>query len=94
MSGLIKVLLLLAAAVCISTAMPNEAGQNCLCQKTSNTTDGSKLKDIQIYPATNFCDRVEIVVTTRAGRRYCLNPQSKVVKDRLIRIIKKPSLSS
>ncbi|XP_034453744.1 C-X-C motif chemokine 2-like [Hippoglossus hippoglossus] len=88
MSGIMKVLLLLAASVCISTALLNESGQNCLCQRTYNSTDGSDLKDIQIYPATIFCDKVEIVVTTGAGHRYCLNHRAKAVKAIVIRILR------
>lgn len=40
----------------------NETGQQCLCRRVRNAV-GSKdeIKDIQIYPATIFCDKVEIV---------------------------------
>ncbi|XP_053284798.1 alveolar macrophage chemotactic factor 2 isoform X1 [Pleuronectes platessa] len=99
MSGIMKVLLLLAAAVCISTAMINESGENCLCQHTRNGTDGMDLKDLQIYPATIFCNKVEIVVTTGAGHRYCLNHRAKAVKAIVLQILRsrrsiKPSQSS
>ncbi|XP_062249052.1 alveolar macrophage chemotactic factor 2-like [Platichthys flesus] len=89
MSGIMKVLLLLAAAVCISTAMINESGENCLCQRTQNGTNGSDLKDIQIYPRTIFCNKVEIVVTTGAGHRYCLNPRATTVKAIVLQILRK-----
>lgn len=96
MSGIIKVCLLLAVMVCVSTAqrkflptsssfwscqleskrivirwnvncfslsssIDNESGQNCLCRNVRNDITKSNVKDIQIYPATIFCDRVEIV---------------------------------
>ncbi|XP_060935733.1 C-X-C motif chemokine 11-6-like [Limanda limanda] len=88
MSSIMKVLLLLAAAVCISTAMIREPGQNCLCQGTRNGIGGSKLKEIQIYQPNSFCNRQEIVVTTDTGR-LCLNPDSKAVKALLRQILRK-----
>ncbi|XP_060935810.1 C-X-C motif chemokine 3-like [Limanda limanda] len=99
MSSIMKVLLLLAAAVCISTAMIRESGQNCLCQRTRNGIDVSKMKEIQIYQPTSFCNRQEIVVTTDT-ERLCLNPDSEAVKALLRKILRnkraaiKPTQSS
>uniref|UniRef100_A0A1A8DU40 Chemokine interleukin-8-like domain-containing protein n=1 Tax=Nothobranchius kadleci TaxID=1051664 RepID=A0A1A8DU40_NOTKA len=94
MSAIIKVLLLLAILACISKAQINEPGQNCLCQRVRNgTISRTKIKDIQIYHATVFCSKVEIVVTNKNGYRYCLNPDGENVKNILSAILKKPSTS-
>ncbi|XP_071313655.1 C-X-C motif chemokine 11-1-like [Trachinotus anak] len=86
MSGIIKVFLLLAVVVCISNAQ-RESGQQCLCQRVRNSITKSEIKDIQIYPATIFCDKVEIVVTA-SNARFCLNPKNKAVKNLLVNILK------
>uniref|UniRef100_A0A3B3Z9C8 Chemokine interleukin-8-like domain-containing protein n=1 Tax=Periophthalmus magnuspinnatus TaxID=409849 RepID=A0A3B3Z9C8_9GOBI len=44
------------------------------------------ISDIQIYPASDFCRQVEIVITNKQGGRYCLNPQLKAVKTFLTRM--------
>uniref|UniRef100_A0A1A7YQW6 Chemokine interleukin-8-like domain-containing protein n=1 Tax=Iconisemion striatum TaxID=60296 RepID=A0A1A7YQW6_9TELE len=94
MSAIIKVFLLLAVMACISKAQMNEPGQNCLCQRVRNgTMSKNEIKDIQIYHATVFCSKVEIVVTNHNGFRYCLNPEMKIVKRILSGIMKKPSTS-
>ncbi|KAM4732997.1 C-X-C motif chemokine 10-like [Anableps anableps] len=88
MSGIMKVFLLLAVAFCVSKAQLNEPGQSCLCQRVRNGIfSKSDIRDIQIYPATIFCDRVEIVVTSSSSR-YCLNPELQIVKKMINRIMK------
>ncbi|TMS17770.1 hypothetical protein E3U43_001839 [Larimichthys crocea] len=75
MSGIIKVFLLLAVTVCVSKAHTYETGQQCLCRSVRQSLVKSATKDIQIYPATIFCDKVEIVVTTNAGPSLLPEPQ-------------------
>ncbi|KAG7518252.1 C-X-C motif chemokine 10-like [Solea senegalensis] len=90
MSGIIKVFLLLAALICISKAQLNESKQSCLCRSVRDSImKNSRQRDIQIYPATMFCNKVEIVVTTSNGRRYCLNPDKKAVQDLVLDMINK-----
>ncbi|KAM9356961.1 C-X-C motif chemokine 6-like [Symphorus nematophorus] len=90
MSGIMKVFLLLAVVVCISKAQLYEPGQQCLCQRVRRLMNPkSEIKDIQIYPATVFCDKVEIVVTLNSGLRYCLDPNLKAVKRLLANIMNK-----
>ncbi|KAM9850422.1 uncharacterized protein ACBR49_007616 [Aulostomus maculatus] len=75
MSSVIKVILLLAAVAFAAHAQTNESGEHCLCGNVRNYfSSKAGVKDMQIYPATIFCNRVEIVVTGRDGSRYCLNP--------------------
>ncbi|KAK2849226.1 hypothetical protein Q5P01_009060 [Channa striata] len=91
MSCIMKVFLLLAAVICISKAQLNESGQQCLCNRVRKVFARSEVKDIQIYPATIFCDKVEIVVTQNNGLRYCLNPQINAVRRILVNIMKQKS---
>ncbi|XP_013863889.1 C-X-C motif chemokine 9 isoform X2 [Austrofundulus limnaeus] len=86
MSGIIKVFLLLAVVACVAEVQP---GQSCLCQRFRNGIDSkSSPKDIQFYPATIFCDRVELVVTSENGYRYCLNTDLQAVKKMIARFMK------
>ncbi|XP_070769808.1 C-X-C motif chemokine 10-like [Enoplosus armatus] len=89
MSSIMKVFLLLAVMVCISKAQRPESGQQCLCKRVrGRIASRSDVKDLQIYPATIFCDKVEIVVTLNSGLRYCLNPELAQVKKLLASIMK------
>ncbi|KAF1384611.1 hypothetical protein PFLUV_G00122000 [Perca fluviatilis] len=95
MSSFMKVFLLLAVMVCMSKAQQEKSqgpGQSdqCLCQRVRNRI-GSKtdIKDIQIYPATIFCSKVEIVVTVNSGLRYCLNPKLRAVQKLMASIMKR-----
>ncbi|XP_059201945.1 C-X-C motif chemokine 6-like [Centropristis striata] len=89
MSSIIKVFLLLAVVVCLSSAQLSDSGPQCLCQRVRNKVfSKSDIKDIQIYQATTFCGKVEIVVTNNSGLRYCLNPNLKAVKKLMASILK------
>ncbi|CAK6956529.1 C-X-C motif chemokine 10-like [Scomber scombrus] len=95
MLSIFKLTLLLAAVVCVSVAQMNEAGQQCLCRRLRNgISNKSAVKDIQIYPATMFCNKVEIIVTLNNGLRYCLNPEKKAVKNLLAAIISRKKQST
>ncbi|XP_034740082.1 C-X-C motif chemokine 6-like isoform X1 [Etheostoma cragini] len=93
MSSFMKAFLLLAVMVCITKAQRHQS-QYCLCHNVRNRI-GSKtgVKDIQIYPANTFCNKVEIVVTIKSGLRYCLNPKLTAVK-KLMASIMKPKTST
>ncbi|XP_061582243.1 C-X-C motif chemokine 10-like [Cololabis saira] len=94
MSSFVWICVLLAAVVCFSEAQVNEAGQTCLCQNARNgIRSKSSIKDIQIYPATVFCSRVEIVVSQNDGLRYCLNPELRAVKRIVTSILGKQKTS-
>ncbi|XP_059201948.1 C-X-C motif chemokine 9-like isoform X2 [Centropristis striata] len=94
MSSIIKVFLLLAVVVCLSSAQQDQSDQ-CLCQRVRNKIiSKSDMKDIQIYQATTFCTKVEIVVTNNNGFRYCLNPNLETVKKIMASIISSSSSSS
>ncbi|XP_037317381.2 C-X-C motif chemokine 10-like [Pungitius pungitius] len=92
MSGIMKVFLLLAVMFCISEAqLDHTSGNQCLCTNVRRgIQSGTNMKDIQIqiYPKTIFCDKVEIVVTNNNGHRYCLNPEVKAVQRLIARMIK------
>nr|BAM99883.1 interleukin-8 like protein [Oplegnathus fasciatus] len=95
MSGILKVFLLLAVMVCISKAQLHESGQQCLCRSVRKGIDSkTKVKDIQIYPATAFCDKVEIVVTNNSGLRYCLDPKMQTVKKLVANVMKQKRSST
>ncbi|XP_075959587.1 interleukin-8-like [Anarhichas minor] len=96
MSGIMKVFVLLAVMVCISEAqMDHTSGKQCLCQKTRDRiTSKNDIKDIQVYSATIFCDKVEIVVSLKNGRRYCLNPKMETVQKLMTSIMKRGTSST
>ncbi|XP_030251215.1 interleukin-8-like [Sparus aurata] len=92
-TSIMKVFLLLAVVVCISQAQQHGSGKQCLCSSVRRL-DTSDVKDVQIYPATVFCDNVEIVVTTNSGFRYCLNPKRKVVQKLVATIMNRQKAST
>ncbi|KAM8909335.1 C-X-C motif chemokine 9-like [Spinachia spinachia] len=95
MSGIMKVFLLLAVMFCFSEAqLDYQSGNQCLCAKVQRGFQyGTKMKDIQIqiYPQSAFCDKVEIVVSHNDGHRFCLNPELKRVRRLIARIMKQPA---
>ncbi|XP_032384699.1 C-X-C motif chemokine 6 [Etheostoma spectabile] len=95
MSSFMKVFLLLAVMVCMSKAQQgHQSGDQCLCQRVQDRIGlKTAIKDIHIYQATSFCNKVEIVVTIKSGLRYCLNPKLKAVQ-KLMASIMKPKTST
>uniref|UniRef100_A0A8C6UPY2 Chemokine interleukin-8-like domain-containing protein n=1 Tax=Neogobius melanostomus TaxID=47308 RepID=A0A8C6UPY2_9GOBI len=73
---------------CIVYVLGNQSGEQCLCASFRSKVDAKKnISDIQIYPQTDFCSQVEIVITNRSGGRYCLNPKLPVARKFLARVI-------
>ncbi|XP_035863757.1 C-X-C motif chemokine 10-like isoform X3 [Sander lucioperca] len=94
MSSFMKFFLLLAVMVCISKAQRGHQSDQCLCQRVRDRiASKTDIKDIQIYPATTYCNKVEIVVTNNSGLRYCLNPKLKAVQ-KIMASIMKPKTST
>uniref|UniRef100_A0A671WJG9 C-X-C motif chemokine n=1 Tax=Sparus aurata TaxID=8175 RepID=A0A671WJG9_SPAAU len=88
-----KVFLLLAVVVCISQAQRHGLGNKCLCSSVKRL-DTSDVKDVQIFQATVFCNRVEIVVTTNSGLRFCLNPKRRPVQQLIANIMNRQKAST
>ncbi|XP_033465539.1 C-X-C motif chemokine 10-like [Epinephelus lanceolatus] len=89
MSHIMKVFLLLAVIICISTAQMDRQSGRCLCERVRNRIRSmSDIKEVKIYQATIFCNRVEIVVTNKNGFPYCLNPKLNAVQKLLASIVK------
>ncbi|XP_022045177.1 C-X-C motif chemokine 6-like [Acanthochromis polyacanthus] len=94
MSGIMKVFLLIAVMFCISEAQSDKS-QQCLCQRLKNRiVSKAEIKEIQIYQATVFCTKVEIVVTQKNGFRYCLNPELAPVKKLMTVMMNKQKSST
>uniref|UniRef100_A0A8C6URX0 Chemokine interleukin-8-like domain-containing protein n=1 Tax=Neogobius melanostomus TaxID=47308 RepID=A0A8C6URX0_9GOBI len=86
--NIIQVLLVLTALAFICNAQRNQSGEQCLCASFRSYVDKKKdISDIQIYPQTDFCNQVEIVITNKYGGRYCLNPNLPVARRFLARVI-------
>ncbi|XP_071254397.1 C-X-C motif chemokine 11-1-like [Salvelinus alpinus] len=86
-----RILLLLAVTICITVAQ-RPVSQRCLCRKVRNSFGApNTVEDIQIYPPTPSCDRLEIIVSLKNGVQYCLDPSMKKVQRLLNRLMKKSS---
>ncbi|KAL0974017.1 hypothetical protein UPYG_G00214300 [Umbra pygmaea] len=87
-----RTFLLLAVAVCITVAQ-RPVNQRCLCRRVRDNYLGltRSVQDIQIYPPTPSCDRLEIIVSFHNGMQYCLNPKRKIVQNLLIQLTNKPT---
>ncbi|XP_028315901.1 C-X-C motif chemokine 10-like [Gouania willdenowi] len=92
MSRIINLCLLLAVVVCFCNAQLHSSKQQCLCRSVTNSlSKESPVKSLQLFQATNFCNKVEIVVTMENDERYCLNPKSNVFKKKLSFLLNKRS---
>ncbi|CAB1337069.1 unnamed protein product [Coregonus sp. 'balchen'] len=84
-----RILLLLAVTVCITVAQ-RSVSQRCLCRRVRNSFGApNSVEDIQIYPPTPSCDRLEFIVSLKNGVQYCLDPSMKKVQKLLTRLMKK-----
>ncbi|XP_061691023.1 C-X-C motif chemokine 11-6-like [Syngnathoides biaculeatus] len=83
MLGTIKVIFLLVG---ICAAQFNRS-QSCLCQDGKSFVSKFGMKEITIYPESTFCNKVEIVVSTKNGTQFCLN--EKAVHRILTHLMKK-----
>ncbi|XP_008325365.1 C-X-C motif chemokine 10-like [Cynoglossus semilaevis] len=87
---IVKVFMLLAVAACVAKTQPSLSNENCLCNRVRNTLIKSEgVRDIQIYPPTVFCSKMEIVVTSNKGRRFCLDPNKITVQTLIHNIMRK-----
>ncbi|XP_061758086.1 C-X-C motif chemokine 11-6-like [Nerophis ophidion] len=88
-----KAMLLLAAVICM-TAAQREKPKSCLCQDAKNThVRKSDIKNLTIYPASAFCNKVEIMVSTKYGSNVCLNLEPDA-KRRLLENLTRKTRSS
>ncbi|KAL4631331.1 interleukin-8-like [Arapaima gigas] len=54
----------------------------CLCRRVRDKFGQPKhIQDIQIYPPSNSCDDLEVVVSLKNGLQYCLDPRVQKVQD-------------
>ncbi|KAG5853405.1 hypothetical protein ANANG_G00072950 [Anguilla anguilla] len=47
------------------------------------------IQDIQIYPSSHSCDKMEIVVLQKNGMQYCLDPKMKKVQQLIKHLLNK-----
>ncbi|KAG7465165.1 hypothetical protein MATL_G00173390 [Megalops atlanticus] len=78
-----KVLLLLAAVTCVALAQTGRStGSRCVCRRVRDRFGPARaILDIQIYPPSASCDKMEVVVSLQNGVQYCLDPRMKKVQD-------------
>uniref|UniRef100_A0A8C6ULX0 Chemokine interleukin-8-like domain-containing protein n=1 Tax=Neogobius melanostomus TaxID=47308 RepID=A0A8C6ULX0_9GOBI len=73
---------------CIVYVLGNQSGEQCLCASFRSAVDKKEnMLDIHIYPQTDFCSQVEIVIRNKNGGRYCLNPNLPVAKKLLAKLM-------
>ncbi|XP_048883879.1 C-X-C motif chemokine 6-like isoform X2 [Brienomyrus brachyistius] len=74
---------LLLFSVLLSVALAQRfGGARCLCRRVRDKTGPPKnILDIQIYPPSNTCDSMEVVVSLKNGLQYCLDPRLQKVQD-------------
>ncbi|XP_035267009.1 interleukin-8-like isoform X1 [Anguilla anguilla] len=76
-----RVLLVIALLGCLALAQNRPSG-NCVCRRTREVFGNPKaIQDIQIYPSSHTCDKMEIVVLQKNGIQYCLDPKMKKVQE-------------
>ncbi|XP_014343848.1 C-X-C motif chemokine 10-like [Latimeria chalumnae] len=57
-------------------------GARCSCPQLSDRIMAPKeIKTIEILPPTSSCKNLEVIVHLKKGRKYCLNPNAKKMKE-------------
>ncbi|XP_066572429.1 C-X-C motif chemokine 10 [Amia ocellicauda] len=86
MSTKILLIVALAITVALSQHIVSESSR-CLCQRVRARIVGnpSDIKNMEIFPPSNSCEDLEIIVNMNNGEQYCLDPKVKRIKE----IIKK-----
>ncbi|XP_030048361.1 C-X-C motif chemokine 11-1-like [Microcaecilia unicolor] len=55
--------------------------QRCLCDgKLYNLIPSRNIRKVEMFPQTPRCYNVEIVITMKTGKRWCLNPKAQRVR--------------
>ncbi|KAG5853406.1 hypothetical protein ANANG_G00072960 [Anguilla anguilla] len=81
-----RVLLVIALLGCLAHAQYGSSGK-CACRRTRERFGSPKaIQDIQIYPPSHTCDKMEIIVFQKNGMQYCLDPKVKKVQE-LMRLL-------
>ncbi|XP_064181509.1 C-X-C motif chemokine 9-like isoform X1 [Anguilla rostrata] len=76
-----RVLLVIALLGCLAHAQYGSNGK-CVCRRTRERFGNPKaIQDIQIYPPSHTCDKMEIIVFQKNGMQYCLDPKVKKVQE-------------
>ncbi|XP_053317604.1 interleukin-8-like [Spea bombifrons] len=89
-SSLLSVLMLLALYVAIS----NEAELRCECVKTtSNLFPKKHIANVEIINSGPHCPKMEIIVTLKNQKQFCLDSEAKWVKEFILAILKRPRKS-
>ncbi|XP_064181516.1 C-X-C motif chemokine 9-like isoform X3 [Anguilla rostrata] len=76
-----RVLLVIALLGCLALAQ-NDSRRKCVCLRTREEFGSLRaVLDIQIYPPSHSCDKMEVVVFLINGMQYCLDPKVKKVQE-------------
>ncbi|KAL4631330.1 C-X-C motif chemokine 10-like [Arapaima gigas] len=86
----VLILLCLLAGVAFSQSIVGGSSK-CLCKKTRDTLGipTYKIQNMEVFPPSNFCDKMEIVINLKNGGQYCLNPNTQKIRDILKKMAKK-----
>ncbi|XP_061089497.1 growth-regulated alpha protein-like isoform X1 [Conger conger] len=77
-----RLLLVLALIASLASAAPEQSRGQCKCFRTRSGFGPTwAIQDMQIYPPSQFCGKMEIVVHLKNGVQYCLDPKAKKVQE-------------
>ncbi|MBN3315427.1 CXL10 protein, partial [Atractosteus spatula] len=89
-----KVLLIVALAVTVALSQHIASDSSrCLCQRIRQRIVGNprQIKNVEIFPPSNFCENMEIIVNMNGGAHYCLDPNMKKIREILQKLTPKRS---
>ncbi|XP_020043327.1 C-X-C motif chemokine 10 [Castor canadensis] len=80
----------------VTEGMPLSRTIRCTCIEISNQpVNPRSIEKLEIIPASQSCTRVEIIaIMKKNGKKRCLNPESKAIKNVLKAISKERSKRS
>ncbi|XP_018611907.1 interleukin-8-like [Scleropages formosus] len=78
-----RIFVLLSVLACVALAQHRGmTSSRCLCRRVRDKFGPPKnILDIQIYPPSNSCDSLEVVVSLKNGLQYCLDPRVQKVQE-------------
>ncbi|XP_049741983.1 platelet basic protein [Elephas maximus indicus] len=59
----------------------------CMCVKTTSGVHPSYINNLQVIRAGAHCDKVEVIVTLKDGKKICLDPEAPVIKKIVQKIL-------
>ncbi|XP_014348613.1 C-X-C motif chemokine 11-like [Latimeria chalumnae] len=83
------VILALILSAIVTEGLPALGRGRCLCTAKGLPVVPRRIEKLEVFPPSTSCEKLEVIATVKAGKKTCLNPNSKRVQSVLAKIAKK-----